>query len=83
MGTFKLSYCVITWLKNYKMNIAATIPAAYIGNHLTRSQSSIHYTYLGYCWDQAALYKASMMRGKSRMFAHVNQNPNITDVWNY
>uniref|UniRef100_A0A915PLA7 HIG1 domain-containing protein n=1 Tax=Setaria digitata TaxID=48799 RepID=A0A915PLA7_9BILA len=40
--------------------------------------------YLGYCYDQQGMYKASMMKGKSKMFAdRIAEIPEGQDIWKY
>ncbi|CAD5226479.1 unnamed protein product [Bursaphelenchus okinawaensis] len=68
MGTFTISYAVKTFVKNNKAKLAL-VPFAY---------------YVGHCYDQAILYKSSMMKGQSRKYAHLRENrgPDF-DPWYY
>jgi hypothetical protein len=86
MGTFTLKYCVKTWFQNYKWNIPVTIVGCYFGKLSFFSLNILSVNFvknLGYCWDQAGYDKILMMKGQSRMFKHVVENPHVKDVWNY
>ncbi|KAI6229496.1 hypothetical protein M3Y95_00537000 [Aphelenchoides besseyi] len=68
MGTFTFRYAIRTWFKNTKNYL---IPMAAAG-------------YLGHCWDKNGEHKTLMMKGKSKMYAHVHAAvPKGKDIWNY
>ncbi|MCP9260667.1 hypothetical protein DINM_003889 [Dirofilaria immitis] len=40
--------------------------------------------YLGHCFDKQGMYKASMMKGQSKMFAdRIAEIPEGQDIWKY
>ncbi|EFO24012.1 hypothetical protein LOAG_04475 [Loa loa] len=40
--------------------------------------------YLGHCFDKQGMYKASMMKGRSKMFAdRIAEIPEGEDIWKY
>ncbi|CAD5230804.1 unnamed protein product [Bursaphelenchus xylophilus] len=68
MGTFTVSYLVKTVFNQHKYKIPFVILTGYVG----------------YCYEKSGEYKASMMKGQSRMYAHLREGlPKDADIWRY
>ncbi|KAH7730746.1 Protein Y38E10A.24 [Aphelenchoides avenae] len=69
MGTFTVGYAVRGFLKKYSWVLFGVGPPVY---------------YFGKCWEDHAYDKASLMKGKSNMFAHRHKEvPKNVDLWRY